>query len=99
MPEHASSAMSSAGTRSPNDTQEGQSDSGRQSRTGAREYALEILDELERLIEALRAGCESATDPEMLSRRREHVQRAIALREKLLMEIEKLPSVGDDEPP
>jgi hypothetical protein len=65
---------------------------------GSREHALRMLRELDKLVDALEAGCASPGDPDKLQRRRALLDRATELRERLLAEIEGLPLPGDHEP-
>jgi hypothetical protein len=63
-----------------------------------RKHALEILQGLDKLINALRVGCERAADPAKLDRREQLLRRATELRAKLVAEFERLPSAEDDDP-
>ncbi len=63
-----------------------------------RKHGLEILQGLDKLIDALRAGCERAADPAKLDRREQLLRRATELRARLVVEIERLPSAEDDNP-
>jgi hypothetical protein len=62
---------------------------------GSREHALKMLRELDKLIDALEAGCAAPADPARLQRRQLLLNRATELREKLLAEVDKLPSADD----
>ena len=64
-----------------------------------RQHALDLLRELDRLIEALSNGCAEPAASGELGKRTELLQRAEQLKEKLLCEIENLPSARDDDSP